>query len=344
MLRKECRFGPKHEPVHITEIKRGSRHDRDQGVSTGINSRTRDHGAAEGAPVWKNLFYSYIPSSSMPIVPDEAPSTQRRSEKRPDKAFSTQNFEIHDMAASATRKRKDPPRTSRQKSSATHNAGPRKSKRSRETHISDEQNEDDRKMPARESSRTERSTRTRNRQSDNKSDSPAAKESEPILPTASSPIITEDTTLLPFVSTRHLVLGQGAQVWNAHLRNALRHRDDNNSHDKTPVTALEILQQAQDRLRLPPTRFPPRESPLHAIFKATAASPRADPQIFAPLKECYREMLSQDVNVEEGLRQEYKALKPENIRTRIGEIYVLENQLKKKENDLLTKLKGWVSS
>eukprot|EP00977_Amphora_coffeiformis_P024601 scaffold16404_cov153-Amphora_coffeaeformis.AAC.1 len=147
-------------------------------------------------------------------------------------------------------------------------------------------------------------------------------------------------------------MGKGSQVWNARVQHIFQ--NNNPRHKKAPkVTALELLQQAQEQLIFPPTRFPPRESPLHAIFKPTSTTTTAtqqqqqqqeDKNILACLETCYRDMLDQDVNVEETLRNEYKNLKKGAMQQRVGQIFDEEARLKKQEHAMLAKLKGWVSS
>jgi hypothetical protein len=201
-------------------------------------------------------------------------------------------------------------------------------------------------------------------------------------------------------AAKHLIFGRGSEIWNAHLRamgvtirrpmisanelssslpSSSSPRSSSKDGDGTTATAtttgttaseevstLEILQQAQERLVFPPTRFPPRDSPLHQIFAATA-TPKGDRRIFGPLEECYREMLSQDAGLEDQLRREYKALLKKNkddngngtnsnnknttndntgindlvlLRRRAGQMLVQGKRLQREEHELLTKLKA----
>jgi hypothetical protein len=100
-------------------------------------------------------------------------------------------------------------------------------------------------------------------------------------------------------------------VWNARLREIFQGVEG--GAPAPQVSALEILQQAQERLTLPPTTFPPRDSPLNSVFqqgysRVDAGSSPSERNAFAALEKCYIFILSQDVHDETAIRQKYQAM------------------------------------
>ena len=279
-------------------------------------------------------------------IPDAAPSSPAKQqpaasdedeEQAPDVAVSAEDLEaVGEMDAQ--------PKTTKRKAFHKSSSSLSSGKKSKTT--SHESNEDDRKLPARD-------TTKRSKKGDGKSSATSSSRSSgarrgggggtnsapPAAARSSSSTTNEPSSA---TTAKQLLIGKGSEVWNARLQEIF--------HGKAPkVTSLELLQRAQERLILPPTRFPPRESPLHAIFKPTqttipSPAQRGEGQMFACLETCYRDMLEQDVNVEETLRNEYKKLKKGAMQSRVGQIFAEEARLKKQEQVMLARIKGWVSS
>lgn len=279
----------------------------------------------------------------MPIIPDEALSS-------PSKEVVIQPTPDQVESATKVAKRKAPPPEAAVATAATEpRLAHKRTKPSRgdENSQDDCDDEDDRKLPAKDKT-TDRPPRNKGGKSDQGAiDKASRRSSSNVSRTSDSAVATDDNA----IPTKHLLIGKGAQVWNARLQeiSSSTALPKQTMLDDPPVTAMELLQQAQERLRLAPTRFPPRESPLHTIFQSTPAASggAGDPKIFSCLQECYREMLMQDVQGEEALRQEYynKIFKKRTTtQQRIGQIFAEENRLKKKEQAMLSKLKGWLST
>jgi len=222
-----------------------------------------------------------------------------------------------------------------------------------------EDTDDDRKLPARDNFK--RSSKKGDRKSNSTTTNRSGEDYSEGTNNAGIAVENSSTTTsknYPSSSsvastTKQLLVGKGSEVWNAHLQEIFQ--NNNYSHKKAPkVTALELLQQAQEQLIFPPTRFPPRESPLHTIFKPTTITTTTttttkntrseEHTILESLETCYRDMLDQDVNLEETLRNEYKNMKKGTMQKRVGQIFTEESRLKKQEQAMLAKLKGWAAS
>ena len=263
----------------------------------------------------------------MPVVPDEAHSSPAKEmAQTPDETVSGR-WEGDGKSSGSSSKRKAPPPAARSSS--------KRSRSFREDDTNDDDNnniDDDRKLPAKDG--TTGRGRGRGGSSSGRKEQRAASrrasDADAEMPPANNSLAAD-------IPTKHLLIGKGSQVWNARLQSILRNPKG------PPVTAMELLQQAQERLGLSPTRFPPRESPLHSIFQSSTES-KGDRKIFECLEECYREMLTQDVDGQETVRKEYVGLRKTAMQQRIGKIFAEENRLKKKEQAMLSKLKGWVSS
>lgn len=209
-----------------------------------------------------------------------------------------------------------------------------------------EEEDDDRKPAAKETT-TEKRGAKRAHSADNPSEpsserNPYRRRRFKFTPLPIGSVEPESSTPPPLPPANFLLEGKSSDVWNANLQHLWR---GTNSHQSLPpVTVLELLQQAQERLVFPPTRFPPRESPLHQIFQSVVTA-KGDRDIFGPLEECYREMLEQDACLEELLRKEYRPLlrltpsARERLRRRAGQIFALEKSLHQEEQVLLDKLK-----
>jgi hypothetical protein len=99
--------------------------------------------------------------------------------------------------------------------------------------------------------------------------------------------------------------------WNARLQAGFQ--GSQGGKPTLKVSALEILQQAQERLTLPPTTFPPRDSPLNSVFqqgysRVDDSSSPTERDVYAALEKCYIFILSQDVHDEVAIRQKYQSL------------------------------------
>lgn len=216
-----------------------------------------------------------------------------------------------------------------------------------------EHDADDRKLPAREKGKTgSRASAAAKR------DAPTRAEVTPATTSASTAAdylgnLTPEPRFTAMVAQR--TFSRVTDVWNARLAQVMSLKKTNDIDGRATaakVSALELLQQAQGRLVLPPVRFPPRDSHLHSIFQpsgggttTTASSPSAalSPNISRSLEECYRDLLAQEVEDEEVLRTEYQSLRKHGLRDRMNRIFTQENRLKKQEQTLLAKLEGWAS-